>query len=139
VCTVRCVPHADNVELPDATHCTMQSNPKGAAELLATSSGAIPCARDRRQRRRHSGPQGDPPAGRRTEEVDGRRLSASSQMDKGLLVDTRAAYQRSNGNKPLDKEFAVSSGYARPTSPARLSATSRAPISHRIRRCEALE
>jgi hypothetical protein len=38
----------------------MQSNPKGAAELLATSSRAIPCARDRRHRRRHPGLQGDP-------------------------------------------------------------------------------
>jgi pimeloyl-ACP methyl ester carboxylesterase len=29
------VPDAENVELPDATHCMLQSNPKGAAELLA--------------------------------------------------------------------------------------------------------
>jgi pimeloyl-ACP methyl ester carboxylesterase len=29
------VPHAENVELPGATHCMLQSNPKGAAELLA--------------------------------------------------------------------------------------------------------
>ena len=29
------VPHAENVELPDATHCMLQNNPKGAAELLA--------------------------------------------------------------------------------------------------------
>jgi pimeloyl-ACP methyl ester carboxylesterase len=29
------VPHAENVKLPDATHCILQSNPKGAAELLA--------------------------------------------------------------------------------------------------------
>jgi pimeloyl-ACP methyl ester carboxylesterase len=29
------VQHAENVELPDATHCMLQSNPKGAAELLA--------------------------------------------------------------------------------------------------------
>jgi hypothetical protein len=60
VCTVRGVSHAENVELPDATHCMMQSNPMGPAELLATSSRAIPCARDRRQRRRHPGLQGDP-------------------------------------------------------------------------------
>jgi pimeloyl-ACP methyl ester carboxylesterase len=29
------VPHAENVELPNATHCMLQSNPKGAADLLA--------------------------------------------------------------------------------------------------------
>jgi pimeloyl-ACP methyl ester carboxylesterase len=29
------VPHAENVELPNATHCMLQSNPKGTAELLA--------------------------------------------------------------------------------------------------------
>jgi pimeloyl-ACP methyl ester carboxylesterase len=30
------LPHAENVELPDATHCMNQTNPKGAAECLAS-------------------------------------------------------------------------------------------------------
>lgn len=29
------LPHAENVVLPDATHCMLQTNPKGAAERLA--------------------------------------------------------------------------------------------------------
>jgi len=34
--TVRAwLPHAENVELPDANHCMLQMNPKGAAERLA--------------------------------------------------------------------------------------------------------
>lgn len=38
------LPHAENVELPDATHCALQCNPRGAAERLATffSHHAIP-------------------------------------------------------------------------------------------------
>jgi hypothetical protein len=85
VCTVRGVSHAENVELPDATHCMMQSNPKGAAELLATSSRAIPCARDRRQRRRHPGLQGDP----LTVLVMQRRRPRQSHLGKADRSDRR--------------------------------------------------
>ena len=29
------LPHAENLELPDATHAALQTNPKGSAERLA--------------------------------------------------------------------------------------------------------
>ena len=39
------VPHAENAELPDATHCMLQSNPKGRPNCWPASSRAILCTR----------------------------------------------------------------------------------------------